>query len=167
MTFDDLLNATLDEAPFFVAVAIIVWLSAPQLAERFTLIGKLLRPLSKRWQEKSAQLEAQRRTETISELRTLALEVIKEIAPPDVKRMEDRMAGLGKRLDRAEDAEELLRAFVIYDELWHFNDDANEARHGRRPQVRMTFDVFEEKWREGWRPFDEHGRLVDDGTAAE
>lgn len=154
---DKALTGFLDQAPFITALAIILWLSLPQLAERFAIIGKLLRPLSRRWREKSERLEAQRHEVAMIEARKLAVAAMQEMTPPDVRKLLDR-------LNRVEDAEELLRAFVIYDELWHFKDDHNEARQGRIPAHRITFDLFEQKWHQGWRPFDDDGRLVDDGT---
>ena len=78
MTVDKFLTGALDEAPFIIATTIILWLSLPQLAERFEIINKILRPLSRRWREKADQLDAQRRSANIKELRELALEVIKD-----------------------------------------------------------------------------------------
>lgn len=151
----DLLAGAAAEAPFILATAIIVWLSLPQLAERFAVIGKLLRPLSKRWREKAAKLDAQRDAVAMEQAKKLAAAAMKEMTPPDVRKMEDRLA-------HVEDAEDMLRAFVIYDELWHFHDDHNEARRGRKPALRLAFDTFEEKWQKGWRPFDEQGRYTGD-----
>lgn len=125
--------------------------------QRFAIIGKLLRPLSRRWRDKAERLEAARHEAAMVEARKLAVAAMQEMTPPDVRKLTDRLI-------RVEDAEELLRAFVIYDELWHFKDDHNEARQGRIPAHRITFDLFEQKWHQGWRPFDDDGRLVDDGT---
>ncbi len=77
------------------------------------------------------------------------------MTPPDVRKMEERLLHI-------EDVEEMLKAFVIYDELWHFHDDHNEARRGRKPAHRLPFDLFEKKWGTGWRPFDEGGRYTGD-----
>lgn len=156
-TLDKALTGVLEQAPFIIALAIICWLSLPQLAERFAIIGKLLRPLSRRWRDKAERLEAARHEAAMVEARKLAVAAMQEMTPPDVRKLTDRLI-------RVEDAEELLRAFVIYDELWHFKDDHNEARQGRIPAHRITFDLFEQKWHQGWRPFDDDGRLVDDGT---
>lgn len=157
MTVDKFLSGLLENVPLFAATLIIVWLSLPQLAERFTLIGKLLKPLSRRWREKADRLEKQRREMAMAEAKKLAVAAMREMTPPDVKKIQER-------LERVEDDEDMLRSFVIYDELWHFHDDHNEARRGRTPAQRLPFDTFEDKWRAGWRPFDGAGRLVDDGT---
>jgi hypothetical protein len=155
MTADKFLTGLLDQAPLLGATAIIVWLSLPQLAERFVIIGKLLKPLSRRWREKAARLAAQQDAAALQKARELAALAMREMTPPDVVKMEERLM-------RVEDAEDMLRAFVIYDELWHFHDDHNEARRGRKPAHRMAFDTFEEKWKAGWRPFDERGQYTGD-----
>ncbi len=157
MTVNDLLIATADQWPLFAVLAVVLWLSLPQLAERYEVVRKMVGPLSRRWKERAEKQQAQRRAVWMEEGKVLVSAAIKEMTPRDVKAME-------RRLERVEDAEDMLRAFVIYDELWHFNDDHNEARHGRRPAHRMTFDSFEQKWHQGWRPFDDDGRLVDDGS---
>lgn len=156
-TLDKVLSGLVDQTPFIIASAIVLWLSLPQLAERFEIIGKLLRPLSKRWREKAERLDKERHEVAMVEARKLAQAAMQEMTPPDVRKVLDR-------LNRVEDAEDMLRAFVIYDELWHFKDDHNEARQGRTPAHRISFDTFEKKWQRGWRPFDDAGHLVDDGT---
>lgn len=155
MKLEDFLVGLIDQMPLIAAIIIIVWLALPQLAERFVIVGKAVRPLSRRWREKAARLEAQRRAVALEEAKKLAVAAMKEMTPPDVRRIQER-------LGRVEDAEDMLRAFVIYDELWHFRDDHNEARRGRRPAHRMPFDTFEEKWKAGWRPFDGDGRFTGD-----
>jgi hypothetical protein len=165
MTLDKLVLGIIDQVPLLVAIVIIVWLSLPQLAERFETISKLLRPLSRRWREKAERLDAERRQVALDEAKKLAAAAIKEMTPPDVTEMERRMARISLQLRTVEDAEDCLRAYVIFDELWHFKDDHNEARSGRVPQIRMAFDLFELKWKAGWRPFDEEGKLVDDGSS--
>lgn len=157
MTLNELLEGVVDQWPLLAVLAVVVWLSLPQIAERYEIVRKLVGPLSKRWQEKAEQQASERRAVWMQEGKTLVAAAIKEMTPRDVKRMEER-------LERVEDAEEMLKQFVIYDELWHFQDDHNEARHGRRPAHRMTFDVFESKWQQGWRPFDDDGKFVDDGA---
>lgn len=164
MTLNAFLTGITENSPLLVAIAIIVWLSLPQLAERFAIIGKLLKPLSKRWREKAARLESERRQVALEEAKKLAAAAMAEMTPPDVSRMEARLKKLDEQLDIVQDGENLLRAYVIYDELWHFHDDRNAARRGRPPTDRLTFDSFETKWRGGWRPFDHDGRLVDDGS---
>lgn len=158
MTVDDVLVAAADQWPLIAVLAVVLWLSLPQLAERYAIIRKLVGPWSRRWQARTARIESERRAMWMEEGKTLVSAAIKEMTPRDIRSMEDR-------LERVEDSEDMLRAFVIFDELWHFSDDHNEARHGRRPAHRMTFDTFEAKWKQGWRPFDDHGRLVDDGSA--
>lgn len=153
MTVNELVAGIVDQAPLLAATAAIIWLSLPQLAERFVIIGKVLSPLSRRWREKAARLAAQQDEAAMKKARELAAAAMKEMTPPDVRKLEDRLI-------RVEDAEDLLKAFVIYDELWHFHDDHNEARRGRTPAHRMSFDTFEERWQQGWRPFDERGRYT-------
>lgn len=154
-TPDEFLAKAAENAPFLVLLAITIWLSLPQLAERFEIISKLLRPLSRRWREKAERLERQRREAEERRAQEIAAAALKKMTPPDVRKMEERLL-------RIEDVEEMLRAFVIYDELWHFHDDHNEARRGRAPAHRMTFDRFEKRWNTGWRPFDEGGSYVGD-----
>lgn len=156
-TLDQILVDLADNMPVILLFLVVLWMSLPQLAERFEIVGKLLKPLSKRWRDKAARIEKQRREVAMEEARKLASAAMQEMTPPDVRK-------LVERLNRVEDAEDLLRAFVIYDELWHFKDDHNEARRGRLPADRMSFDTFEDKWKAGWRPFDATGKLVDDGT---
>lgn len=163
---EKLLLDTVQQWPLIVVLLIVVWLSLPQLAERFEMVGKLVRPLSKRWRDKAERLETQRKAAAFEEAKQLAAAAIREMTPPDVAEMERRMARMTERLVFIEDAEDMLRAFIIYDELWHFEDDMNEARHGRRPVTRLTLEVFESKWRGGWRPFDDKGKLVDDGSGS-
>lgn len=157
MTLNDFLVATADQWPLFAVLAVMAWLSLPQLSERYEIIRKMVGPLSRRWKVRADKQQAQRRAVWMEEGKALVAAAITEVTPKDVLMME-------KRLERVEDKEEMFRQFVIYDELWHFNDDHNEARHGRRPAQRISFDTFEDKWKLGWRPFDDDGKLVDDGT---
>ncbi|WP_229482252.1 hypothetical protein, partial [Mycolicibacterium mageritense] len=62
-TLDQVLIAVADNLPVIGLLAINLWLSLPQLAERFTLIGRFIRwtGLSRRWKEKAAKLESQQR----------------------------------------------------------------------------------------------------------
>lgn len=153
--FEQFLAKVTENAPFFVLLVVVVWMSLPQLAERFEIIGKLLKPLSVRWREKAERLERQRREAEERRAQEIAAAALKEMTPPDVRKMEERLL-------HVEDVEEMLKAFVIYDELWHFHDDHNEARRGRKPAHRMPFDRFELRWKAGWRPFDESGRYTGD-----
>jgi hypothetical protein len=161
---DELLIELANQSPVIVLVLIIIWLSLPTLAERFAIIGKLVKPLSKRWREKAEKLERQQNEHALTLARQLARQAMQEMTPPDVAEMERRMKRMDDTLDLVQDAENLLRAYVIYDELWHFHDDHSEARRGRVPAHRIAFDTFEEKWKQGWRPFDDAGKLVDDGS---
>lgn len=166
LNVDQPLVDVVDNLPVIVLLGIVVWLSLPQLAERFTIIGRFIRwtGLSKRWKDKAARLEKQRRDAAMEEARKLAAAAMREMTPPDVRRMEEGLRRLGDKFDVLEDSEAMLRAYVIYDELWHFHDDLDEARRGRRPAHRMPIEAFEQKWKSGWRPFDDAGRLVDDGS---
>lgn len=164
MTVDKILTGVADQAPLFVVVIIVVWLSLPQLAERFDTIAKLAAPLLKRQRAKQEDREKERREAALEQARIDVRMVLQELTPPDQKRVNQLISELGEQLDRVQDGENMLRAFVIYDELWHFHDDFNEARQGRKPAKRFSFDTFETKWKKGWRPFDDDGRLVDDGT---
>lgn len=162
-TLNDVLEKAADQAPLLVVVVIIVWLSLPQLAERFDVIARLAAPLLRKQQAKVEEREKERRRVALETAREDVRLVLAELTPPDVKRMEDRQKRLERQLDDIEDAENMLRAYVIYDELWHFHDDHDAARKGEVPAQRISFDQFEQKWKKGWRPFDREGRLVDDG----
>ncbi len=164
MTLDKILSEAANQAPLFFVVIIVVWLSLPQLAERFDTIAKLAAPLLKKQRKKQEDREKERREAALEQARRDVRMVLQELTPPDQKRVNELIDELGKQLDRVQDGENMLRAFVIYDELWHFHDDINEARQGRKPAKRFSFDTFESKWKQGWRPFDDDGRLVDDGT---
>lgn len=154
-TLDQLLVSLVENAPFIVLLAVVIWMSLPQLAERFEIVGKLVKPLSRRWREKAERMERQRREAEERRAQEIAAEAMKKITPPDVRKMEQRLLHI-------EDVEEMLKAYVIYDELWHFHDDHNEARRGRKPAHRLPFDRFEQRWNTGWRPFDEAGRYTGD-----
>lgn len=162
---DKLLIDLADQAPVIVLVIIVIWLSLPTLAERFTIIGKLLRPLSRRWRQKAAALAEQQKAEALRMARELAKQAMAEMTPPDYAAMQKRLDRYDETLERVQDAEALLRAFVIYDELWHFHDDRAQARHGRIPSTRIPFDMFEERWQKGWRPFDDEGHLIADAES--
>lgn len=162
MSVDEFLIKIADQAPWFVIVLIVIWLSLPSLAERFAIVGKLVGPLSKKWREKAERLERERRDFALKEARREVQAVMKELTPPDIRRMEQSQNRLAQRLMWVEDSEDMLKAFVTYDELWHFHDDNNEARRGRRPAHRMSFESFETKWKQGWRPFDNRGQYTGD-----
>lgn len=162
MTINKVLEGLYDNSPIIGSALIIIWLSLPQLAERFVVIGKMVAPLSRRWRDKAERIEAARREGVLVEAKRLAAIAMQEMTPPDVVEMARRLARFAETLESVQDAEDLLRAFVIYDELWHFHDDHNEARRGRPPAHRMSFDAFEAKWKEGWRPFDERGKYTGD-----
>lgn len=157
MTSNELLVKLADQAPWIIVLLIVFWLSLPQLAERFTIIAKVFRPFLKRWQERAEALENQRRKDALETAREDVRLVLKELTPPDAAKMEARLSGL-------EDAEAMLRAYVIYDELWHFHDNLDDVRRGNKPARRLSFETFEGKWMKGWRPFDDNGRFIDDGT---
>lgn len=167
MTLDDVLAVAADEAPLVLVVAIVFWLSLPQLAERFEIVAKLAGPVLRKQKVKAAAREKERRRVSLETARQDVKLILQELTPPDVARMEERQKRLERQLDSVEDAENMLRAYVIYDELWHFHDDHDAARRGETPSKRITFDRFEQKWKGGWRPFDGDGRLVDDGTSDE
>lgn len=65
MTLEKLLAGLLENSPVIGSTLLIVWLSLPQLAERFEFIAKALRPFSKKWRaqtvaaDKAAQEKAE------------------------------------------------------------------------------------------------------------
>ena len=54
---DKLLATLLENSPVIGSTLLIIWLSLPQLAERFEFISKALRPFSKKWREQNAAAE--------------------------------------------------------------------------------------------------------------
>ena len=82
----------------------------------------------------------------------LAAEAVKDITPPDYEAMAARLERLDERLKHVEDTDAMLRAYIVEDERWHFDDDLQSAREGRALSPRMTFQEFAQRWADGWRP---------------
>lgn len=53
MTFEQFLVDVLRNSPVLVSSLLILWLSLPQLAERFTVVGKILAPFSKKSKQRA------------------------------------------------------------------------------------------------------------------
>lgn len=64
----------------------------------------------------------------------------------EVKRYER----LDKRLERAELNVEIMSAFIVYDEDYHFHEARVAAAEGRSVRERLTFDQFARKYRADW-----------------
>ncbi|MCV7226041.1 hypothetical protein [Mycolicibacterium komossense] len=139
-----MIDKLLENAPLWVLIAAIIWLKLPDWAERFAIVGRLLEPLSKRWQEKAARNERNRREVMEAEARRLA---------PDYAEMERRLKRMDIRLRLVEKSNEVNEAFIRYDADWHFNDEmAAVGRPECVPAPRISHSQFERQYREGWRP---------------
>lgn len=142
--FDKLLTDLLDQAPLWVLVLAIIWLKLPDWAERFTIVGRLVRPFSKRWRAKAARLARERKEAIDAEAARLA---------PDYAEMERRLGRMDVRLRLLEQANEINEAYIRYDADWHFDDEmAAVGRPDCKPAPRLHHGEFERLYRGGWRP---------------
>lgn len=141
---DKFISNLLDQAPLWVLVLAIIWLKLPDWAERFTIVGRLVKPLSKRWRDKAARIARERKELALAEARRLA---------PDYAEMERRLARMDVRLKLVEQSNEINEAFIRYDADWHFDDEmAAVGRPDCTPAPRLHHGEFERLYREGWRP---------------
>lgn len=142
---DNLIAKVLDQAPMWLLIAAIIWLKLPDWAERFTIVGKLVKPLSKRWRDKAEKLARERKELAKAEARRQA---------PDYAEMERRLGRMDVRLRVVELANEINEAYIRYDADWHFNDEmAAVGRPDCEPAPRMQHGQFERLYRdENWRP---------------
>jgi hypothetical protein len=141
---DKWISQILDQAPVWVLIVAIIWLKLPEWAERFAIIGRLVKPFSKRWREKAQRLETERQQLAKAEARRLA---------PDYAEMERRLGRMDVRLRLLEDMNEVNEAFIRYDADWHFDDEmAAVGRPECAPAVRLHHGRFEQLYRDGWRP---------------
>jgi hypothetical protein len=162
---DAVLGALADRFPFLVLVVVVIWLSLPQLAERYAIVAKIVGPLARRWKRKAdkraADVEDRHKAEVRKEAKVLAQEMIGQVAAaPDYAEMERRLERMDSAQKRAEDrikrleqSDEIQRAYIAYDADWHFDDEmAAVGKPDCEPADRLPFERFKALYREGWRP---------------
>lgn len=136
-------------------LAIVVFLAytLPRIAEASEAAAKLLGPIGRYWRERGLTRAEQHRAEVQREARQLAKAIVAEVTPPDYAEMERRLANMDRRIKVLEESDQIQRAYIIYDENWHFADEMAAVRNPEcTPAPRYTFDQFKERWRQGWRP---------------
>lgn len=138
-----------------LAIAVVVFLAytLPRLAEASEAVARLLGPIGRYWRDRGLDRAERHRSEVQREAKQLAKQIVAEVTPPDYAEMGRRLSNMDTRIKILEESDRIHRAYIIYDEHWHFDDEMAAVRHPEcTPAPRYTFDQFRDKWRDGWRP---------------
>ncbi|OCB43951.1 hypothetical protein A5721_22950 [Mycobacterium vulneris] len=150
-------RALMSQLPPWVllAVAILVLLAytLPRIAEASSTLAKLMGPIGRYWRKRGLLRAAERDAELQKEAKELAKQIVAEVTPPDYAEQGRQLANMDRRVKTLEESDQIQRAFIVYDEEWHFNDALSAVgRPDCAPAPRLTHNQFKKHWRAGWRP---------------
>ena len=138
-----------------VAVVVLLAYTLPRIAEASASLAKLMGPIGRYWRKRGLLRAEERDAELQKEAKELAKQIVAEVTPPDYAEMGRRLGNMERRVKSLEESDQIQRAFIVYDEEWHFNDAlAAVGRPDCAPAPRMTHNQFKRLWRDGWRPGD-------------
>ncbi|AII28178.1 hypothetical protein VC74_gp30 [Mycobacterium phage Sparky] len=138
-----------------VAVLVLIAYTLPRIAEASSTLAKLMGPIGRYWRRRGRVRAQERDAELQAEAKELAKLIVQEVTPPDYAEMGRRLANMERRVLSLEESDQIQRAFIVYDEEWHFNDALSAVgRPDCAPAPRLTHNQFKRYWRAGWRPGD-------------
>ncbi|AJA43330.1 hypothetical protein VC60_gp29 [Mycobacterium phage Sbash] len=136
-----------------LAALVLLAYALPRIAEASASLAKLMGPIGRYWRNRGLRRAAERDAELQAEARELAKQIVAEVTPPDYAEMGRRLANMERRVVSLEESDQIQRAFIVYDEEWHFNDALSAVgRPDCAPAPRLTHNQFKRLWRAGWRP---------------
>ena len=126
----------------------IFWFMITKLAESKDAVAKLLGPWGKRIQANREKRDELHREEVRKEAKRFLKEA-GQLEPPDYQAVKERLVRLAEEMgDLTRSNGELqlqnrgLRAYVLQDEDWHFDDERIAVRQQREVKERISFDDF-------------------------
>jgi hypothetical protein len=128
---------------FVIGVVYIVWLVLSKGAQTVTAISDALGPAGRVMVGIRDRRRKKRVDDANREAEYLALAI--STRSPEYLDLKERFDEVGRAL-------RIMRAFIVYDEDWHFRDQRDDAAAGRTVGPRLCFDDFAEKFAAGWRP---------------
>lgn len=138
-----------------VAVLVLLAYALPRIAEASASLAKLMGPIGRYWRSRGLRRAQEREAELQAEAKALAKQIVAEAMPPDYAEMGRRLANMERRVVSLEESDQIQRAFIVYDDEWHFNDAlAAVGRPDCAPAPRVAYNQFKRLWRDGWRPGD-------------
>lgn len=121
-----------------------------KVAQSSDSIAKILGPVG-RWTRRNFEKRSARHIKDVeNELARLALEVVNQITPADYAVVKTQLEHVVERLDALESENRLLRAFIVYDEKWHWHDNLRDVGDDRPSSDWMDFETFRDQ-RQGQR----------------
>jgi hypothetical protein len=134
---------------------IVVWLVVTRAVETSEGMAKLLGPLGSRISRNFRQRQLQYRKDVADEAKQLALELVPQVIPSDYGVVKRELSNVIDRVTNLEVENSAMRAFIVMDEEWHFYHELSLAA-GTPDNIkipeRLTWMVFFDRWKEGWRP---------------
>ncbi|ACF05136.1 gp39 [Mycobacterium phage Predator] len=153
--FSDLekINAVLgDNILIVVFVVGIIWFIVTKLAETKDSVAKILGPIGRRIQAAKEKRDELHR----EEVRKEAKRVLKEagsLEPPDYQIVKTRLTNVLEEVEaQSTTIREMqlenrgLRAYILKDDDWHWDDERTAIRENRTVRPRETFDDFMEEF---------------------
>jgi hypothetical protein len=134
---------------------IVIWLVVTRLVETSEGAAKLLGPLGKRISSNYRHRQLRYRKDIADEAKQLALELVPQVIPSDYGVVKRELSNVIERVTALEIENNAMRAFIVADEEWHFYYELSCA--AGTPETikipeRLTWMVFFDRWKEGWRP---------------
>ena len=135
---------------------VVSWLVITRIVETSEAAAKVLGPLGRRIVNGYRRRQAQYRHDVAAEAKLIATELVPKVMPDDYGVVKRQLTNVISRVTDLEIENIAMRAFIVFDAEWHFQDELVDASLGKprensRPR-RIPWEEFLEKWREGWRP---------------
>lgn len=151
--FSDLekINAVLgDNILIVVFIVGIVWFIVTKLAETKDSVAKILGPIGRRIQAAKQKRDEMHREEVRKEAKRVLIEA-GSLEPPDYQTVKKRLTNVLEEVSaqstiiREMQLENRgLRAYILKDDDWHWDDERAAIRENRTVRHRETFDDFME-----------------------
>ena len=151
MTFSDLQKASEllgDNILVVVFIIAILWFCITKLAETKDAFAKLLGPWGRRIRDSKERRDEMHR----QEVRKEAKRILKEygtLEPPDYQTVKMRLTNVleevsaqGNTIRELQLENHGMRAYILLDEDWHWDDERAAVRENRSVRHRVSFDEF-------------------------
>jgi hypothetical protein len=139
-----------------VTAVIVIWLVVTRIVETSEGAAKILGPLGRNISNSVKNREARYRADVAEQAKTIALDVLPKVSQPtDYGVVKEQLTNVMDRVTDLEIENRAMRAFIIFDEEWHFRFDLLAVSQGvayaELPE-RISWTEFLAKWKAGWRP---------------
>lgn len=129
----------------WVGVIVIIYVAAlivTKLAEARSGFAALLGPLGT-WIQNGRDRRTERlKKERIEDVEKLVLKMKDKLLPPDYESLKRQVDTLSFDMSLLRHSNNSLRAYVLYDEEWHFHQARDEAQHGIRGLAHKNYDEY-------------------------